>query len=298
MLRPSTTHSGSPCRTNTISIGATLLARHREYRSATVCPVASIGVEQGAPSHRPDWYPDPTGRFEFRCHNGVSWTGDVSVDGNRFLDSLRAPVPGFASHDAPMGANTGNPGTVKAKAAFILGICSFLVGWVPFLCLFAAAAAVLAIVFGIGVLHRQRREHRDPTDRPGRGYAVAGLAIAPLGLLVSGVGVWLSVLTLHAVQNFTEVGQYRIENVSCNVDSSLATYRGSITNDSAKTRSYDVTVEFLRPGTSVRRYIGTTSVDDVAPGSTADVVVNEVVSDKELACNVVSVTGPLPFGQS
>ena len=43
---------------------------------------------------------------------------------------------------------------------------------------------------------------------------------------------------------------------------------------------------------------GTTSVDDVAPGSTADVVLNEVVSDEALACNVVSVTGPLPFRQS
>ena len=269
-------------------------------RSPTLGPVASKSVDQGAPSHRADWYPDPTGRFEFRYHNGVSWTGDVSVDGNRFLDPLRAPsagapspVPAFGS--VPFQESTG---TGKAKAAFILGLCSFLVGWVPFLCVFAAVAAVIALVFGIGVLRRHRREHRSETDRPGRGYAVAGLVIAPIGLLVSGVGVWLSVLTLREVQSFTEVGRYSTKDLACNVDTRLATYRGSITNESATTHSYEITVEFLRPGTSVRRYIASTSVDNVGPGATAQVIVNEVVSDAELDCHLLSVTGPLPFGQS
>ena len=264
----------------------------------TIGPVASIAVDPGTSSHRADWYPDPTGRFEFRYHNGVSWTGDVSVDGNRFLDPLRAPTSGpqpppFAG--VPFHESSG---TGKAKAAFVLALCSFLVGWVPFLCVLAAIAAILALIFGVGVLRRHRREQRAITDRPGRGYAIAGLAIAPIGLFVSGVGVWLTVLTLREVQSFTEVGRYTTTDVACNVDSSLATYRGTITNESSKIRSYEVTVEFLRPGTSVRRYIASTSVDDVAPGATAPVIVNEVVSDEELDCNVVSVSGPLPFGQS
>jgi hypothetical protein len=266
--------------------------------SAVVSPVTSTAVDPPAPLHRADWYPDPTGRFEYRYHNGVSWTGDVSADGHRFLDPLRTGQAPFAAVPFSGVPFQESSGTAKAKAAFILALCSFLVGWVPFLCLFAAAAAILALVFGIGVLRRHRREHRPDSDRPGRGYAIAGLSIAPVALVVSGVGVWLSVLTLREVQSFTEVGRYSIEDLSCNVDSSLATYRGSITNESDTTRSYEITVEFLRPGTSVRRYIATTSVDDLAPGSTADVVVNEVVTDSELDCNLVSVTGPLPFGQS
>jgi hypothetical protein len=265
--------------------------------SAAVGPVASTAVEPPAPSHRPDWYPDPTGRFEYRYHNGASWTGDVSADGHRFLDPLRAPA---SFTPVPFGVVPfqETTGTAKAKAAFILALCSFLVGWVPFLCLFAAAAAILAIIFGVGVLRRHRREHRVESDRPGRGYAIAGLSIAPVALLVSGVGVWLSVLTLREVQSFTEVGRYSTHDIACNVDSRLATYRGTITNESTQTHSYEITIEFLRPGTSVRRYIASTSVDDLAPGSTADVIVNEVVSDAELDCNLVSVTGPLPFGQS
>lgn len=297
MFSPSRTHSGSPCRTSTISIGTTLTV-HPPCPLGGRGPVSSCAVDQPTPSHRADWYPDPTGRFEFRYHNGVSWTGDVSADGHRFLDPLRAPTMGSAPPPFATVPFRESTGTAKAKASFILALCSFLVGWVPFLCVLAAAAAILALIFGIGVLRRHRREQRPAIDRPGRGYAVAGLAIAPIGLVVSGIGVWLSVLTLREVRSFTEVGRYSTTDVSCTVDSRLATYRGTITNESGRTRSYEVTVEFLRPGTSVRRYIASTSVDDVEPGATANVIVNEVVTDEELDCNLVSVTGPLPFGQS
>jgi len=84
----------------------------------------------------------------------------------------------------------------------------------------------------------------------------------------------------------------------CDVGDGLATYTGTITNESSSVRSYEVTVEFVRPDTSVRLYIASTSVDDVEPGTTATVVVNKVVSQPELECRLVDVTGPLPFGQS
>ena len=102
---------------------------------------------------------------------------------------------------------------------------------------------------------------------------------------------WLAVTLVVIYLVLTRIALPRIGGV-------LAERRGTITNESSKIRSYEVTVEFLRPGTSVRRYIASTSVDDVAPGATAPVIVNEVVSDEELDCNVVSVSGPLPFGQS
>src|SRR5437763_14149169 len=91
-----------------------------------------------ASMYRPDWYPDPTHRFEYRYHNGLMWTGDVSVDGKRFLDPLQQSAPP---------RRTGRPGG-KAMAAFVLALGSLLLGWVPFLCVLGAAAAVLAITFG------------------------------------------------------------------------------------------------------------------------------------------------------
>lgn len=45
-------------------------------------------------SSRPDWYADPTGRHEYRYHNGERWTGDVSDAGRRGLDPLE---PGSSS---------------------------------------------------------------------------------------------------------------------------------------------------------------------------------------------------------
>ena len=34
------------------------------------------------------WYPDPTGRFEYRFHNDQGWTADVSTGGRRSVDPL------------------------------------------------------------------------------------------------------------------------------------------------------------------------------------------------------------------
>ena len=42
------------------------------------------------------WYPDPTGRFEYRYHNDRHWTADVSTNGQRYVDPLPAPVAGRA----------------------------------------------------------------------------------------------------------------------------------------------------------------------------------------------------------
>ncbi|MCU1392216.1 MAG: hypothetical protein JWM34_644 [Ilumatobacteraceae bacterium] len=265
-------------------------------------PQAPAPPAPSAPAYRADWYPDPTGRYEFRYHNGQIWTGDVSVDGHRFHDSLATPAPavfapavpaGYVGHFAP------SSGTGKARAAFVLGLCAFLIGWVPFLVVLAIVAAIVGLVLGIGVLRRDARlRHDGATVLPGHGYAVAGVILAPLALAVSVLGVWLSVVAFREVDRFANVGEYTTNDTSCTAADGLATYRGTITNESGSTRSYVVTVEFLRPNTSTRLHITSTEVDDVASGATADVVVNEPASEDQLGCNVVSVTGPLPFGQS
>lgn len=256
-------------------------------------PSAQVTASDPGSAHRADWYPDPTGRFEYRYHNGQNWTGDVSVDGSRFLDPPATWVPaGGGGHRDPAEIGSG-----KARAAFVLGLCAFLIGWVPFLCVVAIAAAITGLVLGIGALRRDSRS-RSNGGQNGRahGYAIAGVVLAPLALAVSVLGVWLSVAAVREVQTFAEVGKYTTTDISCGVTKGVVTYVGTIHNDDTATHSYEVTVEFLRPGTSVRRYIASASVVDVGPGESSAVTVHHSASDAELTCHVFDVTGPLPFG--
>jgi len=87
------------------------------------------------------------------------------------------------------------------------------------------------------------------------------------------------------------------------VSDGLATAVGTITNDSASTRSYHLNIDFNRSGTSVRLNSGSVSVDDVAPGESADWRVTESVNVgsggiEHVDCEVHDVTGPVPFGES
>jgi len=258
------------------------------------------------------WYPDPTHRFEFRYHNGQAWTGDVSVDGNRFLDPLPSlptgappaigglpPTPGFAG--LPFQPRESIAG---AMAALVLGICSILLGWVPFLCFLSAIGAVVGLALGIAVLRRDAGMRRNGGEvSRGHGYAVAGVVLAPIGLVVTILGVWLSIAVLREVDRFTNVGPYDIEIESCRVSDGLATARGTIVNNSTSSRSYHINVDFDRAGTSVRLNSGSVSVDDVARGESAPWTVTESVttgsvSPETVDCNVREVTGPVPFGTS
>ena len=89
----------------------------------------------------PGWYIDPQGRFEYRYFNGVQWTSDVSVNGRRYVDTPMAqpilPAPMPPRHRG------------KAIASMVMGISAVALGWVPFVFVLAAAAAVAAIVFGV-----------------------------------------------------------------------------------------------------------------------------------------------------
>lgn len=250
----------------------------------TPTPVAS------GPAYRPDWYPDPTHRFEYRYHNGQSWTGDVAVDGNRFSDSMLA----VSTLARPNPAKSG-----KATACLVLAVGSILVGWVPFVCVVAIAAAALALVFGIATL-RQDRGSDEFGGRKGkaRGLAVAGLILVPFGLAASGVGIWLTVVSIHAIDRYANVGPYSIVAPPCTVSGGVATFDGKITNESASTRTYHVAVDFVNAGTSRTVATGSTTIDDVAPNETRQLLVTEVISAERIDCHVIGVTGPIPFGQS
>ena len=224
----------------------------------------------------------------------------MSVDGDRFLDPLVTSPPQLAATGPAHNlASVAQPRTHgKAIAAFVLAVSSVVVGWVPFLCVLAVVAAVLAIVFGFASLRRIRHEDHHDGHRRGRGLAMAAIFIAPVGFAVSGVGIWLTVLTVREFDKFSNVGEYSTQTTRCAVDSGVAFFDGTITNGSTSTRSYHVVVEFVRVGTSNGLYTTNVDVDGVQPGATSNWSVTQPVSEERLDCRISSVTGPLPFGES
>jgi hypothetical protein len=62
----------------------TLLLATRDLPSSS----ASGGVAESRGLPGPAWCPDPTGRYEYRYWDGLSWTPHVSTGGSTFVDSL------------------------------------------------------------------------------------------------------------------------------------------------------------------------------------------------------------------
>ncbi len=247
------------------------------------------------PTHRADWYPDPTGRFEFRYHNGHAWTGDVSLDGNRFLDPLWSSRAAIGQPLIQPGPARG-PRTARATAAFVLALASVVTGWVPFLCFLAIVAAILALIFAVGFLRAQRPVIAAGDRHPkGRAHALAAVLLVPVGLAASGIGIWLTVASVRAINRYTDVGQYSVATTSCSASDGLASFVGSITNQSGGVHSYHVIIEFDRAGTSDLVKTAATDIDDVAPNEVRPFHVAAVTSTENVTCSVFTVSGPVPF---
>ena len=137
------------------------------------------------------------GRFEFRYFNGVQWTSDVSVNGQRYVD---APIAQIVPQVVPYMARK-KPPRGKAIAAFVLGISALVVGWIPFVFALAAGAAICAIVFGVLGLQAARVH-----DGYGRGFAVAGLALSPFALAVCVGGFFFTQSVVREIRGFTDPG--------------------------------------------------------------------------------------------
>ena len=79
----------------------------------------------------PGWYADPSGRFEYRFHNGSTWTADVSSGGQRFVDPLgRSPTP--PASVLPRAHDRRNA-TAWRSAVDVLGIVAISIAWMPFI---------------------------------------------------------------------------------------------------------------------------------------------------------------------
>lgn len=220
------------------------------------------------------WQPDPTGRHEFRYHNGSAWTADVSDGGQRFVDPL---IPTRQRN-------------VPATVSLVFGAVSLALSPLPFVFVVGGLAAVSALVLGWVGLKRSR-----PTGL-GRSRAIAGLLTGGTGLLAVGLGVFLTVELSDAVDLYENPGEFEVGEVACTSDGSAWTAEGTIENRSDEQRSYLLTVEFVRSGTDNAQVRTRVEVNDVAAGTSATFEVRRQVQLDEVECRVTDVDGPAPFG--
>jgi hypothetical protein len=241
------------------------------------------------------WYPDPTGRFEYRYHNGGAWTADVATGGQRYVDPLSGPPglrpPGLPGPQGPVGP-TGSPvrraGNGIALAGMVCGIVGLVTGWVPFFGVIGIVASIVGLSLSIPGLRRSR----DTGER--RAFAITGIITSTLGILVGVLGIIFTVVVFRALQRFESPGAYDAQIESCTVEDGYLVARGELTNESTRTRDYTVLVE-LAIGVDRR-----VEVDDVAAGETASFVARSeraVFDDgDEGSCEIGDVNGPIPFG--
>jgi hypothetical protein len=231
-----------------------------------------------------DWYPDPTGRFEYRYYNGAAWTADVSRGGFRYVDPL---VTASAATDASKASAPAHHDRLAATA-MILGIVALSLAWVPFLFAVGAVAAVLAVAFGV-VARR-----RVPADT--RGFAGVGIITGVAGLLLVALGVWTTTRVVNVIDDYENPPPHRATITRCAVTGGMLGVAGTIENLGDETSDFRVAVEI--PLGLIQQQERVFEVDDVAPGEVAtfrtEVPTSQLADDAE--CVITDVTGPLPFG--
>ncbi len=227
------------------------------------------------------WHRDPQGRFEYRYFNGSQWTPDVSIDGRRYVDTpIERSVP---APDAPRRSRA------LAVTSFVTGISAVFLGWVPFVFVAAAAAAIAALVFGVLGLKASRRQ-----GGYGRGFAVAGLVLAPCALAVCVGGFFFTKAVVRELRDFVDPGPHELfVEQPCTIADGRATLRGTIRNLDDRDHDYRLIVEFKSPSDSKK--LSTIAVRNVGPGDTADWSSSAAIIGTSVTCRVTDVFGPAPF---
>ena len=240
--------------------------------------VASASVTE----YRAGWYPDPLGRYDSRYHNGVTWTADVSLHGERYVDPL-----GTAAESARAG--DGQPNGI-ARAAMVLGIIGVAIGWIPILFIIGGACAVLALVLGtIGL-------RRSAVRGSGRSQSIVALTTGACGLAACVVGASLTLLLVDLVDQYDNPNPHTTQLDSCATRGTTTTAAGSIMNLGNDEADFVVRIEFVRAGTNNVQRRAKVAVDNVAAGDTATFSVTRDVAVDEVDCLLGTVTGPLPLG--
>lgn len=221
------------------------------------------------------WYPDPTGRFEYRYHNDRVWTADVASGGRRYVDQRPA------SPAAPRPDGNG-----LAVAGMVCGIVAVVIAWVPFVAVLGLITATVGLALSIPGLARSRETGTR------RGFAIAGIVTSVCGLAAGALGIVLTVALIRAVERFDDPGPHDARLLDCSVsDGGELVARGVVENLGQDRQTYSVLVH-LAPDAQER-----VLVEDVPAGATAEFEARETSRfDGDPACRIVAVDGPPPFG--
>jgi hypothetical protein len=223
------------------------------------------------------WFPDPTGRYEFRFFNGVSWTADVSVHGQRYVDPLPAAAPGQK-----------RAGRGFAVTSFIVATASVLAAWLPFFFVAGLVGAITALVFGILALRNARRN-----SGYGRGFAVAGVSLSAVALALCVIGFMFTRTVLHEIDRYDNPGPHSTQVSSCTTTSFGAEMHGTITNLDTTAHEYNISVAFTSSGGDTFENV---HVTDVAPNATVEFSSTAAfLTTGSITCRVDAVYGPEPF---
>lgn len=256
---------------------------------------------------RVGWHRDPTGRYEYRWFNGVTWTGDVATGGRQSVDPLGvAPTPLARSSRRGL-----------AIASMIIGIASLLLAMLPIAFVGGAVGAIVAIVMGAVALRAARRERTAAQTDPGvangptatgpaatgRAFAIAGLLLGVAALPTCALGYYFSAYLVDRIEEITDIGDFRTVVDSCDVGDYTITMQGTLTNLDDTEHWYDITVAFwFEPDAGVAIDLGTATVTNlrVAAGESAsftagsfDVV--DGMDPTKVSCTIDSVEASVPF---
>ncbi|MEO5899746.1 MAG: hypothetical protein ABIR68_06390 [Ilumatobacteraceae bacterium] len=187
-------------------------------------------------------------------------------------------------------AQAPKPKRGKAITAFVLAVSAAAVGWFPFVFALAAIAVVLAIVFGVAGLR-----HAKAHDGAGRGFATAALVISPFALAICVGGFLFTRFVVREIDRYDHPGDVTVGPSRAATDGTTTTCSGTIRNNEADTRSYELTISYGQDGVKLASDV--VDVEDVAPGATANWTDSQRITHSgTITCAVTTVRGPAPFG--
>jgi hypothetical protein len=243
----------------------------------------------------PDWYPDPTGRFELRYFNGSTWTADVAEGGRRLVDPRHDTDPGRPGSAGRRGKDR------LAGLSMLAGIVAVAVGWMPYVVAVGAVAAVAAIALAVVA---RRRAARTGLHDPRAGV---GLLMGCIGLLTCVAGVLLTIVFVDALDRFGDPAPHRAEISDCRTVDGLTTAEVALTatgepGGTGDAADFTVEVHFVRSGTDNVLATSRLELDDVAIGTSSTATTTRRTSESgagtgaSIDCIVAAVHGPYPFG--